>query len=147
MTSPSTTSPPMNSPMLALRAAILARCAGDAALASLMGGAVRLHDEPPRDAAPLYALFGDAVARDWSDTGGRGHEHELAILVWARPGSAASALAVAGRIGALLDDAALAPDGHRLVQIALRETTTRRDRGTNLVRVTLALRATTEVAA
>lgn len=141
------TLPPMTSPMLALRAAIVSTCSGDAALASLMGGTVRLYDEPPRDAAPLYALFGDAVARDWSDTGGRGHEHELAILVWARPGSAASALACAGRIGALLDDAALAPEGHRLVGIALTETTARRDRDTNLVRVTLALRATTEVVA
>jgi hypothetical protein len=45
----------MTSPILALRAAILAAAQGDAELASLMGGAVRIHDEPPRAAEPVYA--------------------------------------------------------------------------------------------
>ena len=80
------TLPPMTSPMLALRAAIVSPCSGDAELASLLGGTVRLD-------APFQA---DEPAR---------------------------------------------------VGIALTETTARRDRATNLVRVTLALRATTEVVA
>jgi hypothetical protein len=52
------------SPLLALRAGILARLGGDAALAALMGGVVRLYDEPPRGATPVYALFGDGEVRD-----------------------------------------------------------------------------------
>jgi hypothetical protein len=43
----------MTSPILALRAAILTTLEADAALALLMGGSVRLHDEPPRAAEPV----------------------------------------------------------------------------------------------
>ncbi|MFL5171850.1 MAG: DUF3168 domain-containing protein, partial [Microvirga sp.] len=48
----------MSGPILALRAAILAHLLGDAELAALMGGTVRLYDEPPRAAEPVYAVFG-----------------------------------------------------------------------------------------
>jgi uncharacterized protein DUF3168 len=71
----------MSGPILALRAAILSHLSGDAELATLMGGTVRLYDEPPRAAEPVYAVFGDAAARDWPSDGGRGHEHALAIVV------------------------------------------------------------------
>src|SRR3954468_10662833 len=97
----------MTGPVLALRAAILLRCAADADLASLMGGAVRLHDEPPRGAEPVYAVFGPAEAKDWSSDGSRGHEQDAAIVVYAKPGSALSGLQAAERIAALLDDASL----------------------------------------
>jgi hypothetical protein len=56
--------PSPTSPLLALRAAILAYLAVDATLARLMGGSLRLTDEPPGGAAPVYALFGDAEIRD-----------------------------------------------------------------------------------
>ncbi len=58
-------------------------CPSDAALAALMGGTVRLYDEPPRAAEPVYAVFGDAAARDWSTGSDAGHAHEAAIVVWA----------------------------------------------------------------
>ncbi len=66
------------SPILALRAAILARAAADPELVALMGGALRLYDEPPRAAEPVYALFGDVTANDWSTDRDRGHEQDLA---------------------------------------------------------------------
>jgi hypothetical protein len=75
----------MNGPILALRKAILSHLAGDAALATAMGGTLQLHDEPPRGVLPVYAHFGDAVARDWSSDLVDGHEQSLAILIWARP--------------------------------------------------------------
>jgi hypothetical protein len=50
--------------ILALRGAILAHVQADTMLAALMVGAVRLHDEPPRAAEPVYAVFGDTAARD-----------------------------------------------------------------------------------
>jgi hypothetical protein len=77
----------MSGPILTLRAAILAHLAADAELAILMGGGLRLHDEAPRAAEPVYAVFGDAAARDWPSDGTRGHEHEAAIVVWAKPTS------------------------------------------------------------
>ena len=134
----------MTSPILALRAAILAATQGDAGLAGLMGGAVRFYDEPPRAAEPVYAVFGDARARDWSTGSDRGHEQDASIAVWGHEGSARSALLAAERLAALLDGAALALDGHRLVNLRVSEMDVRRDRD-NLVRVGLRLRAVTEV--
>ncbi len=42
-------------PLLALRAGLIGRFAADAALAALLGGRVRLYDEPPRGTLPVYA--------------------------------------------------------------------------------------------
>ncbi len=134
----------MTAPILALRAAILAAAQGDAELAGLMGGTVRIHDEPPRAAEPVYAVFGDTEARDWSTGSDRGHEQDAAIAVWAREGSARSALLAAERIAALLDGAALALAGHRLVNLRVAGIDVRREPGTGLARVTLRIRAVTE---
>jgi hypothetical protein len=136
----------MTSPILALRAAILGLAAGDAELATLMGGSVRLFDEPPRAAEPVYAVFGDAAARDWSTASDRGHEQEAAIVVSGREGSARTALLAAERFAALLDGAAPALGGHRLVDLRVTTVEATRDERTNLARVTLRLRAVTEVA-
>jgi hypothetical protein len=54
----------MTSPVLALRQAILAAVAADAELAAAMGGTVRVYDDAPRAAEPVYAVFGNAQARD-----------------------------------------------------------------------------------
>jgi hypothetical protein len=137
----------MTSPILALRAAILATAQADAELASLMGGAVRLYDEPPRAIEPIYAVFGDASARDWSTATDRGHEHDMAISVWGQDGSARSALLAAERLSVLLDGAAPVVNGHRLINLRVRATEATRDDKTGLARVTLRLRAVTETIA
>lgn len=136
----------MKSPVLPLRAAIVSRCAADPGLASLMGGSGAVHDEPPRGAPPLYALFGDVELRDLSTSGGSAHEQDLSIVIWAKPGSAAAAIAVADRLLELLDDAPLALSGQRLVSLSMTGLEARRDAETNLARVALRLRAVTEVA-
>ncbi len=135
----------MTSPILALRAAILAATQADAELAGLMGGAVRIHDEPPHAAEPVYAVFGDASARDWSTGSDRGHEQDATLVVWARAGSARSALLVAERITVLLDGAPLPLVGDRLVNLRVAGIDVRPDGGANLAHVTLRLRAVTEV--
>ena len=66
----------------------------------LMGGALRLYDEPPRAAPAVYALFGDVKAADWSTDFDRGHEQDISIVVWAERGSARDALAAAERLAA-----------------------------------------------
>lgn len=136
----------MTGPVLALRGAILTAAQADPDLAALMGGQVRLYDEPPRAAEPVYAVFGAASARDQSTSSGRAHEQDLALVVWARAGSARSALRVADRLAALLDDAALVLAGHRLVNLQVTALETDRDQDSNLARATLRLRAVTEVA-
>ena len=137
----------MRSPLLPLRAAIVSRCASDTPLAGLMGGTAAIHDEPPRGAPPLYALFGDVELRDLSTSSGSGHEQDLSILIWAKPGSAATAIAVADRLLELLDGAPLALSGQRLVSLSMTGLDARRDAETNLARVALRLRAVTEATA
>ena len=135
----------MTGPVLALRAAILARLSVDAALATLMGGALQLYDEPPRGAEPVYAVFGTADAKDWSSDGSRGHEQAAAIVVYAKPGSALSGLRAAERIAELLHDASLALLGHHLVALRAVAFAADRDETSNLARATVHLRAVTEV--
>ncbi|GEP09602.1 DUF3168 domain-containing protein [Methylobacterium gnaphalii] len=104
----------MTSPLLPLRAAILAALGGDAILAEAMGGALRLSDEPPPGAVPLYAVFGDAEARDDSVDGARRYRISLALTVFGKRGSTRTALDAAERIAALVDGAGLTLDGHAL---------------------------------
>ena len=135
----------MRSPVLALRAAILARCADDEALLDAMGGSLGLHDEPPRAAEGVYAAFGEARAKDWSTGSDQGHEQDFAIAVLSKPGGSRAALRAAERIAALLHEAPLALDGHRLVSLRVAAVETARVEKANLARVTLRLRALTEV--
>jgi hypothetical protein len=109
-----------------------------------MGGALRLYDEPPRAAEPVYAVFGEVTAQDWSTDLDRGHEQDLSIVVWSRDGSARSGLAAAERFSALLDGAALALAGHRLANLRVTRIASARDERAGLARVTVRLRAVTE---
>lgn len=132
------------SPLLALRAGLIARFAADAALAALLGGSARLYDEPPRGAVPVYALFGDAEVRDDSvDGAGRYlHRHELAVI--AKPGSARTALDAAVRIAALIADPAMPLQGCRLVTIRVSALKASRDARTGEARASLTVEAVTE---
>ena len=135
----------MTSPILALRRAILDRAAIDAELLGLMGGTLRLYDEPPRAAPAVYALFGDAKAADWSTDTDRGYDQDLSLLVWAEPGSGRDALAAAERFAIILDDAPLSLDGQRLINLRVTEIASTRDKDSQRVRATVRLRAVTEV--
>ena len=134
----------MTSPLLALRGAIFTHAQADPTLAALMGGTVRLYDEPPRAAEPVYAVFGDAAARDWSTGSDQGHAHEAAIVVWAQEGSVRSALDAAARLEQLLHEATLPLAGHRLVLLRVTAVETARDEKTGLARATVRLKALTE---
>ncbi|MEE1654878.1 DUF3168 domain-containing protein [Microvirga sp. CF3062] len=135
----------MTSPVLALRRAIVDVASGDAELRALMGGSLRLYDEPPRGAEPVYALFGDVKAEDWSTDLDRGHAQSVDVVIWSEKGGARTALMVADRFFAILDDASLTLDGHRLVNLRVTELTSVRDKDSGLARVSLNLRAVTEV--
>lgn len=132
------------SPLLALRAAILAYLATDATLARLMGGTFRLYDEPPRGSSPVYAVFGDAEIRTDSVDGATRHAHSLALIVFARPGSTRSAVEAASRIGELLADAPLSLTGHALVLLRIQALSATRDPRSGEASATLTLQAVTE---
>jgi hypothetical protein len=101
-------------PILALRSALRAWLAADAALLSLLGGE-RIWDEPPRGSEPPYLTFGEAVARDWSTASSSGREHAFTVVAWSRQGGDAELLAILARLEALCADPALVLDGHRLI--------------------------------
>jgi hypothetical protein len=134
----------MTSPILALRRAIIDVASSDAELKVLMGGPLRLYDEPPRNAQPVYALFADVTAQDWSTDTDRGHEQDLSLVVWCERGSARAGLSVAERFAALLDDAPLILQGHRLVNLRMTDIASTRDKDTQLTRVTVRFRVVTE---
>ena len=133
------------SPLLALRAGLIARFSGDAALAALLGGKVRLHDEPPRGSVPVYAVFGEAEIVDDSVDGAERHRHSHVIAIIAQPGSVRTALDAAERMAALLTDAALPLQGCRLVTLRVRAIKASRDARTGEARATLTIEAVTEI--
>jgi len=135
----------VTSPVLSLRRAIIDAASGDTELRALMGGTLRLYDEPPRGVEPVYALFGDVKAEDWSTDLDRGHAQNVDLVIWSERGGARTALMVADRFFAILDDASLPLEGHRLVNLRVTELASARDKETGLARVTLRLRAVTEV--
>jgi hypothetical protein len=131
------------SPVVALRAAMRTALVADPVLTGLLGGA-RIFDEAPRGTQPPYVTFGDAQARDWSTATDRGTEQFPVFNVWSGQRGAREALAIAGQIRALLEDAALVPDGHRLVNLRFVSLETRHATSGRFLRASLRLRAVTE---
>lgn len=102
-------------PALALRQAMLAHLGADAALAAMMGGSLRLSDEPERGATGVYVTFGPMRQAGRAADGVALVRHELELAVWSRPGGMKPALEAAERIAALLDGAPLPLAPHRLL--------------------------------
>ena len=132
-------------PVLALRTAILAALAADPALADLF----RREPAPARRAAAgarcRSTRCSDARSRATRRARGvRAHAQEADIVVWSRPGSAATGLAVADRMAALLDDADLTLPGHRLVRLRVAESGATREPASGASRAWLKLTALTE---
>ena len=93
----------MSQAILSLRAAVHAVLTGDATLLALLGGP-RLHDEPPRAAKGLYAVFGAASADNGTGLDAPMVSHRFEIDLWGpHSGGTARALEAAGRIVTLLD--------------------------------------------
>lgn len=134
----------MSGPLLALRAALIGLFAADAELARLMGGRVRIHDEPPPGAAPVYALFGEAAVQDDSVDGALRHRHSHALVLVARPGSARTALDAVDRMAALVAERPPRLAGHTLVLLRATAIAVRRDERSGEARATLTLEAVTE---
>jgi len=134
----------MSDAILSLRAAIQARLEADAALNALIGPG-RIHDEAPRAASGVYVVHGEVEALDWSTGSDRGCEQDVGLTVWAgESGSSRLALEAAALIVATLDEAALTPAGHRLVNLRWRSSRLQRDQATGLAFVAIRFRAVTE---
>lgn len=123
---------------LALQRAIYARLAADETLAALVGG--RIHDNVPGDADMPYLTLGDNDTRGWPG----GTEHRLTLNTFTRGTGRAEVKAIIGAVNAALHDAALALEGHALVNLRFLDATTRRERDGETWRGTIRFRAVTE---
>ncbi len=128
---------------VALRAAIHAKLAADAQLATLLGG-VKIFDEAPRGEPLPYVTFGDLQSRDWSTASDLGMEHFIILNAWSGQSGAREALSIAGRIQALLHDQPLPIQGFTLVNLRFVQLDTRRETNGRFTRASPRFRAVTE---
>lgn len=131
------------SPVVALRKAIVAHVANDAAFVAALGGA-KIFDEAPRNVEPPYILFVNAQMRDWSAQDTRGAEQFFVLSVVSTQRGTREALDIAGTLADLLDEAPLALDGHHLVDLRFMSSETRREQNGRFARVDPRFRAVTE---
>ena len=105
----------MSAAGLALQKAIHAALVADAGVGALVGD--RIFDVVPRAATFPYVTLGDARVADWSTGTEAGAEHRLALHVWSRERGKTECWAVLEALEAALHDAALALDGHALINL------------------------------
>lgn len=108
----------MTSPALALQEAMRAALLAHAPLKQLLGGA-HVHEELPRGVSTSHVVFGDAETRDWSVADAKAHEHFVSLLIRTNSRSRRLAQQILEEIEAVLDGAALALAGHRLVNLRI----------------------------
>jgi hypothetical protein len=100
---------------IALQKAIFAALAADARLKAIVGD--RVFDYVPRSTAFPYIVIGDDRTRDWSTATEPGSEHALTLHVWSRAPGRLEARRAVDAIVAALTNAALAVEGHTLVDL------------------------------
>jgi len=98
----------------ALQKAIHAALVGDATLMALVTG---VHDHVPEDAQFPYVAIGEDDVDAFDGKTFRGAEHAMSLHVWSRARGRREAKEILDRLGALLDQAALAVAGHTLIDL------------------------------
>jgi hypothetical protein len=122
-----------------MRNALLA----DVALTTLLGGA-HVFDEMPRGEQPLHVAFGTTETRDWSVHDQKAHELFVTLEVSTNERSRGQAYAICERIETVLDGAALALTGHRLINLRAVFWSVARTKNDKTIGATMRFRAATE---
>ena len=133
----------MSNPGLSLQTAMRLALLAHAPLTLLLGGA-HVHEEMPRGAAPTYVSFGDIETRDWSTADAKAHEHFVTLNVRTNNRSRKLAQDILAEIEQVLDNAALALAGHRLVNLRLTFWSVAREKNGENFGAALRFRAATE---
>ncbi len=133
----------MSDPAGALRAAIFQALAADGALVAMLGGA-RIHDAPPPNAAFPYVTLGEIRLIEAFTDEVPLIEHQLMLHAWSRQGGHREAQSIAAALLAALDDAPLAPEGHRLVNLRFALADIRREADGRTYHAAIRFRAVTE---
>jgi len=127
----------------ALMKAIYAKLTGDAELRTLVGADGVRDRMLARTELPCI-VFGELDSRDAD--GETLQVHLITLEVWSLADGRREAQAIAGRVRALLHDAALALEGALLVSLLHRDTRTRREAKTRFHLAEMRFRAVTEQA-
>jgi Protein of unknown function (DUF3168) len=135
----------MSTAAAALRAAIHDALIANAGLVALLGGP-SIYDEPPQTPAFPYVTLGEARVEDVSGDEGRTEQHRLILHAWSRQGGHREAHLIAGAVLQALDDAALAPSGHHLVNLRFSVADIRRENDGRTYHALVRFRAVTEPA-
>jgi hypothetical protein len=135
----------MSGAAAALQAAVFEVLSADATLAALLGGA-KVVDGAPRNEEAPYVHLGEATERDWSTATEAGSEVTFAVVAWSREPGRKQALMIAERVVAMLHDAALVLDGHRMVNLRHLSTETAREEKARGRRAVARFRARVEAA-
>lgn len=104
------------SPATELQKAVFALLSGDAALTGLLGGA-KIFDHAPAHVGFPYLTFARVSVFDWSADASAGVEIFFTLHAWSKARGKSEALAIIERARALLHEAELELDGHRLVNL------------------------------
>ncbi|MFT0878728.1 DUF3168 domain-containing protein [Rhodopseudomonas sp. G2_2311] len=128
---------------VALRAAIHHALTSDTALLAALGGP-RIYDEPPREPAFPFVTLGEARISDVSADDAPTQEHQLTLHAWSRQGGHKEAHVITGALLQALDDAPLAPSGHRLVNLRFALADIRREPDGRTYHALVRFRAVTE---
>lgn len=134
----------MSAASLALRKAIVAALASDAAVTTAVG-ATRIFDEVPLGTAYPYVVVADMAARDFSSEETDAEEHGVRLHIWSREKGGRQAEQIASAIRTALHDVALALDGFALVNLRWQSFEVRREADGETRRGVLQFRAVTEV--
>lgn len=108
----------MSSAGLALQEAMRGALVADATLTALLGGAY-VFDEVPRGAPPAFVEFTALDTRDWSTATEPGLEHFVSVVVRSNSRGRRQAQEISSAVEAVLDGAAFAVPGYRLVNLKL----------------------------
>lgn len=99
-----------------LQKAVYKALTGDAALTALLGGA-DIYDHTPPSASFPYVTFGQTSVFDWDTASEPGCEILFTLHIWSRAKGRKEVFAILDAVTGLLDEAALAVEGHHLVAI------------------------------
>ena len=132
----------MTEPGFALQKAVVAALRADAALAALI--AARVYDDPPRDVVFPYVGIGAQSLSDWDTASERGHLHRLTLDIFSRQGGRKEVRQIMAAIEAVLHDAALTLEDHRLINLRFEFADIFRDEDGETMRGAARYRAVTE---
>ena len=136
----------MSSASWALQQAVFATLSVNDGIKDLVGDPPRLFDAVPRSSAFPYIVVGEDAESNWDTATETGSEHSLAVHIWSRAGGRKEIKLAAEAVRDALHGAALALDGHTLIDLRFLSAAFVRESDGETFRAVVRFRAVTEPA-